>query len=534
MGQVFRARDIRLDRIVALKMYDVRLDEMQEHRFRERFEREARICASLEHPNIVRIHSCSAFERVLAIDMELLRGQDFSRVIASGEPAILSDRLGLMIQMCDGLSYAHRNAIIHRDIKPANLFLCDDGVVKILDFGLARPPGSTLSRAGVPLGTRTYMSPEQLQSGSCDVSSDTFSLGVVFSEFLTGRHPFGRDDQRIAQNNREDLRACGIPLGEPLIALIDDMLQPDTAVRRDRVSSVRYVGARLRNIHEGIASSEVVPKSAEVIDIAGAPAIADDPPSSDPAVNSTPRAFSFSSPRPTGRPRRFPGRLLLVGIPLAAAVGAVLWGVSRVPWRAPERAEGYAIVATADAALFEQRDSPRPFVTLRRGDRVEIMKMPQFKTEQWVKARMVAAGRALATGYLRVAHLEQWNSDDPQTALRLLTLFAPETDLRPADANSPTASVEACRAHLRRLSEFASRFGPFQKQFVSLERAKYLIALAGTAIGRSRQEAGELLQEALANLAEADGEPALQERVRIWRGLAQSVDARLSEPQRAR
>jgi serine/threonine-protein kinase len=189
MGVVYRAQDIALGRVVALKMLstDVGADREQ----RQRFLREAEAVGRLSHPNIVQVYDLGELDGHLYMAMELLEGEDLRALIERQSDIPVVERIGVMEAICDGLGYAHSKGVVHRDIKPANLLVTRDGRVKILDFGLARvAERQTITRRGVILGTPDYMSPEQAMGKTVDPRSDIFSVGGVFYEFLTLQKPF--------------------------------------------------------------------------------------------------------------------------------------------------------------------------------------------------------------------------------------------------------------------------------------------------------------------------------------------------------
>ena len=229
MGVVYKAEDIKLGRRVALKFLPEELGK--DARTIERFEREARSAAAVEHPNICPVYEFGEHEGQPFIVMQLLEGQTLRERMETGASANLPFRmdelLDIAIQVAEGLEAAHQKRLVHRDIKPANIFLTNRGEVKILDFGLAKltdvhiraslaseigadridlplrgapeawPPGLDLTRTGVALGTAAYMSPEQVRGEKLDGRTDLFSFGLVLYEMATGRPAFSGETTGI-------------------------------------------------------------------------------------------------------------------------------------------------------------------------------------------------------------------------------------------------------------------------------------------------------------------------------------------------
>jgi len=266
MGVVWRALDTTLDRDVAIKIlpeaFSTDTDRVA------RFEREAKVLASLNHPNIASIHGLHEAERLRFLAMELVRGESLAQRLARG-PLALEDTLGLAVPIAEALEAAHENGIVHRDLKPANIQVASDGRVKVLDFGLAKAldvasvsgdPGdsptvtSDGTVAGVILGTAAYMSPEQAQGKPVDKRTDIWAFGCVLYECLAGRSAF--DGETITDVLSAVLRAEpaweALPHDTPnrMRNLLDRCLQKPV---RDRI---RDIGDARIDLERSLAGRE--------------------------------------------------------------------------------------------------------------------------------------------------------------------------------------------------------------------------------------------------------------------------------------
>ncbi|PYP51081.1 MAG: hypothetical protein DMD45_09055 [Gemmatimonadetes bacterium] len=186
MGEVWRAYDSVIRRYVALKLLS-RAGRSADAR--ERLLREARAAGALQHPNMVTIYDLGEADGQLFIAMELVDGRDLSTLIALREPIPLERKLDLVIEVLQGLSYAHERGVIHRDIKPSNVRIASDGSVKIMDFGIALQ-SADVTGSGAIVGTPTYMAPEQITNGAITPATDVFAVGCLLYELLTYRKPF--------------------------------------------------------------------------------------------------------------------------------------------------------------------------------------------------------------------------------------------------------------------------------------------------------------------------------------------------------
>src|ERR1700682_1311748 len=209
MGEVYRARDTRLDRIVAIKILPAQFSADPVHK--QRFEREARTISQLNHPHICVLHDVGHQDGIDYLVMECVEGETLAKRLEKG-PLALEQALKLGAQIADALDKAHRNGIVHRDLKPGNIMLTASGA-KLLDFGLAKPAAplaslatltatkqeSPITEQGTIVGTFQYMSPEQIEGKELDGRSDIFSLGAVLYEMVTGKKAFeGKSQLSVA------------------------------------------------------------------------------------------------------------------------------------------------------------------------------------------------------------------------------------------------------------------------------------------------------------------------------------------------
>jgi serine/threonine-protein kinase len=265
MGMVYRARDTVLDREVAVKIMAGGLQ--QDAAFRTRFEREARIVARINHPNVVVVYDLGSHtDGSPFIAMELLSGQDLATVLRT-RPLDVDDSAAIALQVLAGLARAHQREVVHRDVKPANIFITDDGKVKVMDFGVARLTASAVTATGAVLGTAYYMSPEQVRGGRVDGRSDVFSVGCVLFEMLASKRPFEAEDMlgilyQIA--NAEPDFSLVSPAGQALVPILRRALQKDPA---SRYPSAPHFARDLRRYLRESASSPWARHAAEIVEL---------------------------------------------------------------------------------------------------------------------------------------------------------------------------------------------------------------------------------------------------------------------------
>jgi serine/threonine protein kinase len=245
MGKVYRARDPVLDRFVALKTVAPGLLANQDTL--ARFQREARAAAKLQHPNVVTIFELGETGSTVYIAMELLEGMDLSQVMVPQDRFSLDEKIRIMVDVCRGLDYAHKQGVIHRDVKPANIRVGRDGTVKILDFGIARLVDSTMTQTGLVLGTPSYIAPEVLEGGRVDHRTDMWAVGVILYEMLAGRRPYESKTitglvYQIVHAPLPPIEAKALP--EALLAAVTKALARDP---RERFRDMAEMGRALQS-----------------------------------------------------------------------------------------------------------------------------------------------------------------------------------------------------------------------------------------------------------------------------------------------
>ena len=276
MGQVYRATDAKLKRHVAIKVLPPSLATDADRL--ARFQREAEVLASLNHPNIAAIYGLEESGGMTALVMELVDGDDLSQRIARGAMP-LDEALPVARQIADALEAAHEQGIIHRDLKPANIKVRGDGAVKVLDFGLAKamdPAGASAANVansptltahatalGMIIGTAAYMAPEQAKGKAVDKRADIWAFGVVFYEMLAGRSAFAGETVTdiIAAVVTREPEWTALPAGTPasIRRLLARCLEKDPKRRLRDIGDVRF------EIDETIARGSSEPRSAESV-----------------------------------------------------------------------------------------------------------------------------------------------------------------------------------------------------------------------------------------------------------------------------
>jgi len=269
MGVVFKGHDPLIGRLVAVKTITAGVAENPA--LLERFYREARAAGGLQHPNIVTIYELAESGGAPFIAMEYLEGESLEKIIARRPALPLATRLGYVLQTCCALDYAHRRGVIHRDVKPANIVVTRDGVVKVVDFGIARLASASQTQTGTLLGTLAYMSPEQLRGQNAGARSDIWALGVVLYELTSYQRPFSGENHgalllSILQKEPLPIRQL---LPECPVALERVILKSLRKNENERYQSMEELLKDLENCNsslprgsETVAQTAVLPRTA--------------------------------------------------------------------------------------------------------------------------------------------------------------------------------------------------------------------------------------------------------------------------------
>ena len=343
MGRVFVATDERLGRQVAIKL--LKEDLGDDPQFVERFRREARAVAGLNHPNIASVYDYGEDEGRHFIVMEFVEGRDLSEIIGAEGP--LDPERGALVAAgtCDALGHAHDAGIVHRDMKPANIIVGRDDEVKVTDFGIARALGeSTLTAAGTVLGTAHYLAPEQASGGEVGPAADQYAMGVVLYEMLTGDIPFGGTSPvGIAMRHvAED-----VPPPSRVNAAVPSRLDQVVATATTKDPQQRYPS--VSRMAQALRGSAPAMPPAEV----ASPAAATGPPGATQVLTETtwPERREGSGPRVAAR-------AVLLGLALVAlaALGLLVFRLVA----ADERGPGAPSAVPATDSTPETRASPSP------------------------------------------------------------------------------------------------------------------------------------------------------------------------------
>jgi len=328
MGQVYKVRNVISERLEAMKVLLPDLEH--DPALADRFLREIKVLAALEHPNIAALRTAFRAGNQLVMVMELVEGESLAERVRQG-PIPIPEAVNYFCQALAALHYAHSRGVVHRDIKPANIMVTKEGTVKLMDFGIAKAAGDRqLTRTGTTLGSLYYMSPEQVTGGSLDARSDVYSMGVALYEVLTGVRPFQGDSEfSIMAAHLEGQVTPPIQLNPLLDPALNELIMvaiaKDPAQRFQSAEAFRtaleQVGKRLGAVAAPLAATRAV----------GEAPSAPPPP---PAQPSPPAPVTAGPPQPApAQPPPAPGRHrgLYMALGAALAIGLLVLAATQLP-----------------------------------------------------------------------------------------------------------------------------------------------------------------------------------------------------------
>jgi len=261
MGAVYKAKDLELDRWVAIKV--IRLELAGNPDILQRFKQEILLASKVTHRNVIRIYDLGDADGIKFITMEYLEGEDLRSLLHQHDKLSVEESGAIIEQTLSGLSVAHQQGIIHRDLKPGNIMLEPSGRVVVMDFGLARSMGGDgMTRSGLMVGTMEYMSPEQAQARDLDARSDVFTVGLIWYELLTGKMPYRADSAIASLLKRTQERAIPVVELEPSIPkvvsdIVSRCLERDPALRYQNAEDM-LLDIRAWRGHRTVAASLVM------------------------------------------------------------------------------------------------------------------------------------------------------------------------------------------------------------------------------------------------------------------------------------
>ncbi|MFB3776372.1 MAG: serine/threonine-protein kinase [Bryobacteraceae bacterium] len=339
MGRVYKVRNVISDRVEAMKVLLPDLANVPE--LADRFVREIKVLATLDHPGIAALRTAQRIDNQLVMIMELVEGTTLEDRLKTG-PLPAAEALNYISQVLSALSYAHARGVIHRDIKPANMMVTEGGVVKLMDFGIAKAAGDRkLTMTGTTMGSLYYMSPEQIKGGELDARSDLYSLGVSMYELVTGARPFhGDSDFSIMSAHLEKEPVPPVEVDPKLPAELNEIIL--MAIAKDpakRFQSADAFGAAVRSVAGLPPAAVVAPAPSPVSAVRPAAPMPTRPPMPAPA-QAAPPPSAVAPP-----PSRSSHRGLYMALGAIAAVAVLAVGALQLPkWLKTRAGEGSAPV----------------------------------------------------------------------------------------------------------------------------------------------------------------------------------------------
>jgi serine/threonine-protein kinase len=463
MGQVYKVRNVISDRVEAMKV--LLPDLVNQPDLADRFLREIKVQGSLEHPNIAALHTAVRLDNQLLMLMEFVEGVTLDQKLKDG-PLPAAEAVNYIMQVLSALDYAHARGVVHRDIKPANMMLTSGGVVKLMDFGIARSSADhKLTQTGTTVGSLYYMSPEQIQGVTApDARSDLYSVGVSLYELVTGRRPFDGDSQfAIMSAHLAGTPVPPVTVDPRLPKLLNDVIL--MSVAKDAGSRFQTAAAlrnALANVASGLQPTAALP----------APA---------PAAGAKPVAAKAAAAPPAGQPAKpVSHRGAWMGLGAVVAVLAIVAVVALAPWKktgaTPAKAEAPVTQPAAQPPVVEPpapvaaQPSPQPESQLPAASVAAPVSVPGNVIPR-VSSRPAGAAKSAAAAVSQPA---------VQTPVQQLPVQQPIVQQQPAPQQpapqQPAAPAGPSRAELQEVrvsvAQIGTRAATVHTSLESLQRSQ--------------------------------------------------------------
>jgi len=489
MGQVYKVRNVISDRVEAMKV--LLPDLVNQPDLADRFLREIKVQGSLEHPNIAALHTAVRADNQLLMLMEFVEGVTLDQRLKEG-PLPPAQGLDYIMQVLSALEYAHGRGVVHRDIKPANMIVTPSGVVKLMDFGIARSTADhKLTQTGTTVGSLYYMSPEQIQGVSApDARSDLYSVGVSLYELVTGKRPFDGDSQfAIMSAHLQGTPVPPVKVDPRLPQLLNDVIL--MSVAKDAESRFQTAGA-LRNALGNVAR-DLNPAAAV------APAAAAPPAQAKAVKRAQPEPVAAAGPAATPAVHPESRRGLWMGLGAVAAVLAIVAIVALAPWKN----SGAAPKVDAPAPASQMVPAPAPANAPAPVAAQPVAPQPEVQTPVQQPAAPVATPPVVAKRPTQVTPNKDYSKliapTPQQAASQQPAVQQPATQPQQQSAPPPVqqqpvapagpsrAEMQAAREHLAMLSV---RAGSVRNSLQTLQRSQ---AASGLNLRGDMQDAANLM-----------------------------------------
>ena len=466
MGKVFKVRNVISDRVEAMKVLLPDLEHEPE--LADRFMREIKVQASLQHPNIATLHTALRVDNQLLMLMELVEGITLDQRLQQG-PIPLRDGVDYIGQVLGALGYAHQRGVIHRDIKPANMMLTAKGTVKLMDFGIAKAAADRrLTMTGTTLGSLYYMSPEQIKgTATLDARSDLYSVGVSLYEIVTGKKPFDGDSQfAIMAAHLEKMPVPPVTLDSKLPQALNDVILMSIAKQPEqRFQSAEAFGAALGSVRQSLGLPAVASASTSAATATMQARLPDTVPLSQAPGEAQPKSSK---------------RWIWVAAGALATAAALVAVIQFGPWRKTNAQVAQQTVETPRATAPETTPSqpPPPVATVPNFEPQSTA--PSAATETTLPAATVAAPKREANKpALRQIAKQLRNNESPAAAQPAVQSQAqqqapPANEAAPqnAPARPPGADPAVLQELRERLVKLDARAGAVRSSLQNLKNAQ--------------------------------------------------------------